>query len=812
MPVVRRVLSSRISAIAVLILLLAFWTQALAVASATSMTIDEGLHLASGYTIWRTGDYRLIEEHPPLVKLWLALPLLPLDNIGDPTLLPAWAAAAEPTTESLPLLHMAQQLLYPVRPVERWLFAARTMSALLGILLLAVVCRWSREAIGPVGSLVTVGLASFDPNLLAHAAVAGTDLGAAAFITLGLWRGTRFLQSPSRRAAFETGAALGLALATKLTAMLLGPALLVAGLIRLVRLPAEQRGRLVRLALVIVAVAGAVLWASYGLQVGTLPGTSLPVPAAAHAIPMMRILSHSRGGHQAFLLGQNSTAGWWYYFPVAFLLKTPLAALMAIASGVAMAVARLWRARPRRRWFTLASPPVLFVAVYTAASLLSSLNIGYRHLLPLLPVLYITTGHMAEELRRAKSAIHTAQALTILALLVTQATVTGVQAPHLLAFFNVAVGGAGEGWRYLADSNTDWGQAYRALAAYQADHVIDEVALAAFIFYDPAIYGVTYSPLPPLGGDTPAIFPSRLAPAAGDYAISATPLDGIPTADEAMYDWFRWREPDAQVGDVLFIHHVTEEERETRWVAQCITPTVPLGDPAMAAGFGDMPERAVTFDCTRAWLYPAAELGQGAYVLHGALVQDSLAARLRFRAPSGMDTFVDDHLARTEIAYWQRAYRDVPSFTVFRSEPSPVPASGWLMIDGMRAPVNLDGPLTFLGARRHSDERTSEIETWWRVTEQPGGRPFSIMGHWVTRDGTVLSVSDGLGVTPTGLLPGDVVVQRHTSAAAESQHPTRFLTGAYWLDSLIRWQLQAAASGEIPVGADTIPVVIEGAP
>src|SRR5512137_99231 len=61
--------------IAVLLLGLLF-LQTAGSAVRTSLTTDEGLHITSGYSIWRTGDYRLIEEHPPLIKMLATLPLL----------------------------------------------------------------------------------------------------------------------------------------------------------------------------------------------------------------------------------------------------------------------------------------------------------------------------------------------------------------------------------------------------------------------------------------------------------------------------------------------------------------------------------------------------------------------------------------------------------------------------------------------------------------------------------------------------------------------------------------------------------------
>lgn len=790
----------RISAALTLILVCGFFCQALQVAATTSLTIDEGLHIASGYTIWRTGDYRLIEEHPPAIKLWMTLPLLPLSGLADPRTLPAWDGAAAPTTESLPLLQMAQQLLYPHQPVDRWLFPARAMSTLLGVLLMAVLSRWTRETIGVTGSLVALALATFDPNLLAHAAVAGTDLGATTFITLALWQGTRFLKAPDWHGAIASGAVLGLALAAKLTGLLLGAALALSGVLRLRTLPVSARRALLRQAASVLFTAVAVLWACYGLQVEALPGLPFPIPAAAHRIPIMRLLSHSQGGHQAFLLGRNSMRGWWYYFPVAFLIKTPLPALLglAMAAGSTLASRRspVGGQRPPRM---PVSPASAFVLVYAGTSALSSLNIGYRHLLPLVPLMYLAVGSAFRDAAHSSQTSRPIVAVIFAAcLLVGQAVGTIAQAPHLLAFFNQAIGGADEGWRYLADSNTDWGQAYKHLAAYQQATDSDSVKLSAFLFYDPAVYGVDYEPLPPLGGNTPAIFPSRFTPPAGAYAISATPLDGIPTADAAMYDWFRWRKPEAKIGDAIFYYEVTADETATSWLAQCTTPAAPLNSDAVVAGFGSVPPRQLTFDCRQTWVYPSAESGSGAYALHGELLDSTLQARLHLAAPPASDPFIDAHLKRAQVIYWQQDYRQIPAFALFRQSAPPTGAIG--------SPIPLDGPLTFLGAQngRHGEEHA--ISTRWLVNAAPGDRAFSIMGHLTTEMGEQVGVADGLGVHPAALQPGDIVVQRHRFHRDSEVEATVFLTGAYWLDTLQRWSVAVTASEATPADVIRLPL------
>jgi hypothetical protein len=792
---------------AIILLCWLFFAQALGVARANSMTVDEGLHVASGYTIWRTGDYRLVEEHPPLVKLWLALPLLPLRDLADPTALPAWAEAADPGTESLPLLHMAQQWLYPYRPLDRWLFPARVMSALLGVLLLALVARW--------GGAFAALLASLDPNLLAHSAVAGTDLGATTLMALGLFAGTRFLRRPTRRRALGAGLALGLALGGKLTATLLGPALGLAGAGCVLRAPrgGVRRRHLVARGALVIALALFVLWGLYAFRVAPVPGVPFPVPAAPHATPVLRLLAHSAEGHPAYLLGENYTQGHWAYFPVAFAIKTPLATL-ALLVWVGSVALRRGGGRERG-----GGGGGLFALLYVAASMLSSLNIGYRHLLPVLPLVYVGIGRAKRKSRMKKESL-TATLFSpssfILCILVAWLALGTLRVwPFPLSYFNELAGGPRNGWRYLADSNTDWGQGYKALADFQTREAdVGAVQLSAFVLYDPAIYGVAHTALTPLGGDTPAIFPARLAPPPGDYVISATPLDGVPLADPEMYDWFRWRAPDAQIANVLHYYRVKPEESAVTWVAQCTAPAPPLDDAAMAAGFGrkiggQAGLRRVDFDCGQSWVIPGG--GPGRYVVHGALLGDTLRARRHQAPPPVEDGFVARHLDGARIVYRQRADRSAPTFAVYAAAPerAPTAPAAWIAAAGTPVealaaqalrpgPFALDGPLTLVGFAAHAKAAGLEVETRWRVTGPGPARPLSVMGHLLARDGTALGVADGLGVPARLWQPGDVIVQRHVFPGVEPGAGALLRTGVYWLDDGARWAVAAQP------GADAI--------
>ncbi len=734
------------------------------------MVVDEGLHIASGYSILRTGDYRLVEEHPPLVKIWAALPLLLVPDIPDPRQFSAWEEALARPEESVPLLWMAQKIVAAYTPVDRLVLPARAMAALMGLLLASVVYRWATDLGGEKSGLLALFLLGLDPNILAHSAVVGTDLGAATMVALSLFLFARWLRRPTTSRLLVAGIALGLAQGTKTSAIMLLPIVILLGILVYGR-------RSAKVLALLLGTAALTLWALYRFEMGHLPGTLIPIPAASHLIPWRRLSQHMGYGHPAFLLGENRMYGWWYYFPVAFVLKTPIPTLLLLGYTFTLTAVSLVRRLTRKQWLPLLErwgPLMLFPLLYGAVSLFSSLNIGYRHLLPILPFLFILIGRFAIGENPRQQHNSPLLRLTLYVLVPWLSIGTLRIAPHYLAFFNERAGGPENGWRYLADSNTDWGQGYKDLARFQREKGIEKVYLSAFIpSYDPAIYGVTYEPLTPMLGTTPPVFPSRFNPPPGDYVISATTLDGIPLVDPEMYDWFRKREPDARIAHVLFYYRVPPQDPPPRWVAQCTMPVAPLSPEAIAEGFGRTDLRLAEWDCTQAWLYPEGGKSAGWYVF--------------YRDPATEIPFTRLHLASARLSYEQKRRSGTPPFRVYEWSADtalPIPE----IPPTKTSPIPLDGPLTFLGATTFSEKDTLNVETWWRVTQGPITRPLSIIGHLVTSDGKVLGQNDGLGVPSVVWQPGDIIVQQHRFPRLPDTE-VWIRTGAYWLDTMERWRL-----------------------
>ncbi len=550
-----------------IMLLLIFFALAMDSARGDSPTMDEQNHIARGLAYLRTGDPRLSTEHPPLVNSLCALPLL-----TQPVRLPtddwSWSAGE--------WYRFADQLLWHANDdAERIVFLARLPVMFLGLLLGAFLYRatrwWVGEAAGGTESYVPVVallLYVFDPNILAHSHYVTTDLGATAFVFLAaaaLWRAARsdFQLGP----VVLAGGAYGLALSAKLSAVVFGPIFALVAVASLFgrwqQCRRDNRANQwlrawLRLGVFYPLSALVVVWAVFGLDWGPLieGGPAVPMPAFWRGVEI--ILDFSAGGRPAFLLGRFSVDGFWNYFPVALAVKTPLPTLLLLAWAVGMFLVRCVSCLKNRTRGSVcgALPASAFLLVpavfYFVVSTQSAVNLGYRHLLPILPFLF---AFIATQL--ASSRIPRYIVLLLLLWLVVSNLLIF---PHYVSFFNEIVGPE-NGYQVLVDSNVDWGQDLKRLRQWMDQQGVERVKLAWFGSAYPEYYGVQYDPLPGLPHhfdlwDSPPFDPA--APEPGVYAISVSNLQELYRQDEekTVFAWFRGREPDDRVGYSVLIYRV----------------------------------------------------------------------------------------------------------------------------------------------------------------------------------------------------------------------------------------------------------------
>ena len=556
------------------LLLALFAIQAALSAGLDSVTFDETAHLASGYAALDRTDFRMNPEHPALPKMICAFPLWLAEAREGVYETSAWRSGQE--------WRFGYEFLNQRPASGGWSARARLVwgrfpMILLGVGLGAAVFGWSRELWGNSGALASVFLYALSPTLLAHGHLVTTDLPAALGFALCLWCFSEYCIRPGWWSGARAALSLGIALLMKFSMILLLPLLPVVLLVWVLapgQPPLERRRRALYAAAVVAGgaiISTICVWAVYGFRYAASsepgfamywPGVELESGLVAAVLKQARKLELLpeaylyglsfvfKNSHRvAFLNGELLTQGSFLYLPEAFLLKSTPSTLLLAGLGI-----WVWYRDPAdpmpRTW-------VLLPAVaYFAASIAFGMTLGHRHLSPLYPLLFIAAG--AGVVGTNSGRWRLMLAALFLGHLISSATAF----PRPLAYFNLAAGGASGGWRFLGDSNIDWGQDLRRLGHWMARANLPEIHLAYFGTGNPEGEGVRFRKVYRFMDLSPEK-PTSL-PGAGDIlAVSVTLLQGSyvhPPEVRSLLDAVRTRlTPIAQVGDSILIYRIPGE-------------------------------------------------------------------------------------------------------------------------------------------------------------------------------------------------------------------------------------------------------------
>ena len=506
-----------------------------------SSIFDEGIHLTSGYRYLRTGHFLLNPEHPPFQNVLNAAPVLLL----NPPL---------PTDEkvSQDQLGYLTELLYrgPIH-VDKLLFAARLSSVALSALLILVVAWATRRFFGAPAAILAATLCSLDPNIIAHGRYVTTDISCTVFylLTGTLW--ISYLRNPTKSTCAFAGLSLGLALVSKFSMVVLVPLLpillIVHAMVTLVPFATLER-RILAIVFVYITAVGVIAIVYLPDTMASL-NTAIYDQIPAPVIPFFRYIAgigvpllHQKTGHASYLLGTLSSSGWWYYFPFVFAVKSPVGLLLLFSLAIWGAIRRLPRMiqeRMEASTFVLMLLPAL---VYFSIVLISNINIGIRHILPIFPYLYVVCSAVLARVLPEKKFLATAGLLIAL-----QATESLAIYPDYLAFFNFASGGPKAGPGYLLDSNLDWGQDLKKLKTYIDTNKPQTLCLDYFGFSDPKYYGVQSVELPKSWEKDKIKKMDCIA------AISVTVLKGL-YREPGSYDWLGDAKPFGMVGKSIYLY------------------------------------------------------------------------------------------------------------------------------------------------------------------------------------------------------------------------------------------------------------------
>jgi hypothetical protein len=552
-----------------------------------SETFDEPCHMYAGYRSLKYGDFGINPEHPPLLKMVAALPLVHLTDVPPD---PKRFFRLDCATGGMGLLSS--------NDTDKQLFRARAAAAVFSLALMIVLFLAVTEMFGKGPALIALLLAAFEPNLLANGALVTTDMAITCLLFASVYTFWRYTVRPSFPRLVICALTVGLALASKHSGLFVLPLLGVLAFVHWA-IPektdgvekAERRGhkalRLTGALAVITVIAVVVLWSFYGFRYRARPASlDIAPPLAAYSTPLAKtpinkpllflerwhVLPESylyglidvlyvSQGRPTFLLGNWYLTGKWYYFPVAMVIKFTLGFMALLLLAVLRLALRRKSANPEpkeasptwRRLLFLTLPPVLYLLM----SMTSKLNIGFRHVLPMIPFLVTLAAVGAGCLwQRGRG-----WAVVVTVLLAFHIFSSLRAFPDYLPYSNELFGGTAKTYQVLNSSNVDWGQGLKETASYLNDHDTGDCWIAYFGTGVPANYGIHCKPLPGFFNLLVAQYIPSGGCAAKDPEVAGTLIIGANTTTGTFngppelnpYSRFLHETPAANIGGSMLV-------------------------------------------------------------------------------------------------------------------------------------------------------------------------------------------------------------------------------------------------------------------
>jgi len=582
-------------------------------------TMDELAHTPAGYSYIVKQDMRLNPEHPPLLKdlaglsVWLGSKIT-----NDPVYFPD---QVKPWTEDLNgQWDFGREFLFRNNNnADKIILLARLPMLLFMIVLGFYVFRWARELYGNTAGVSSLFLYSLSPAFIANGRLVTTDVVAAAAFFISIYYFMKWIKNTNTKTLIIAGIVFGLALLSKFSLVLLIPYFIFIIIVWMI-INRKFLKPIIGLAL-IGLIAMALVWPVYQFHVWNYPAekqfadaeanlktfgnriladpviwaSDKPIlrPYAQFFTGFLMVFQRAIGGNTTYFLGEISRTAWPHYFPFVFLIKVPLPLLllMLISLIYVLSQSRIKKMfkyqvfkRLRlflKKYFTEFAL-LTFFAIYWYISITSNLNIGIRHVLPVFPIIYILisgqiekwlndySGPFLEKIKlNSKKEFKNVKMITwshfityakytiIIILFAWYAFGTINIYPNFLSFFNESIGGPSQGYKYVNDSNLDWGQDLKRLATFVDDNDIDKIYVDYF-GGDSLEYrlGDKYQSW---WGDRD---PKEL-PLDSWLAVSATFLQGgrgVPNPEykekTGYYNWLTQYEPVTVIGNSIFIYHI----------------------------------------------------------------------------------------------------------------------------------------------------------------------------------------------------------------------------------------------------------------
>jgi len=574
-----------------------------------TLTVDEDPHIGSGITYLTQKDMRLNPEHPPLMKDLAALPLLFVKDLKVPVEHKSWTEDINGQWD-----FGREFIFWAGNNANLVVFLSRIMPLVMTIILGWFVFRASLELAGAAGGLVAIILYAFSPVILAHGRLVTTDVPAALGAFIATYFLLKFFVQPSRKNLLIAGLVFGIAQLFKFSNVLLVPYFAILCFVWFPIAVYKYRTPVIKEFLriiggtIAIGIIGYILvyvvyiwhvWnyppdrqlsdatnilATFGSREmvnAVLAMTQISVlrPVAEYLLGLMMVMQRSVGGNTAFFMGEVARIAWKSYFPLVYFFKIPIPfhilTLLTITMGFTAVFNKIKNSSfsvTTQGFIVFAS--LLYIAIYSTSSILSNLNIGVRHLMPILPFiillisygisLWLKTGDIPSlaSLDKKLDLFKYYPKLGIKLLLILPLFIWYIGSaliawPHYIAWYNELAGLKGGGQEIAVDSNLDWGQDLRRLAEYVENNNIEKIYLHYFGTAPAQYYlGEKFEHWEPSQGK---------ARPTGWFAVStsmksegcATPTKGFDEPRDS-YCWLSDYEPVTAIGGSIYVYNFSQ--------------------------------------------------------------------------------------------------------------------------------------------------------------------------------------------------------------------------------------------------------------
>ncbi len=485
-----------------------------------AITSDEVSHIPSGYYYLKTGRYLINPEHPPVVKDISALPLLVMnptlpairDDIELNQTFTVDNKYPYPTFDFSRNLELENSqwdwgrifLFNPSNNPDKIAFWARLSvlffnSLFLFLLYVLITKVWNSRA-----GLIGIFLIAFSPFSIAHGSLVTMDFMSAivqiiAIVAFSLYL-RKFVNKEQGiwKSFFVAAFFIALAMVTKFSSVIIIPVMFLAGFLFVAfrKKSLKEIIKYIFLAVIIGAISLFLISLFYYLHVRNMDSgevlmqinynyprefpafgkgilsslavfNPLTMALTEYLIGVMMVFSRMSDALQfIYFLGNTyrSEGAGPGYFPFLYLVKLPIGLILLNLLALVLASIRLFFSKDSLKEKLnsfLISPLSLilfsFAYLYMLSSLSSNLQIGLRHIFPVIVAVSLLTAKCISNLWN-KNLFKELKIKHLFGVAAVSIIITVAWSfPDYLPYYNLFVGGTDNGYKIATDSNYDWG-------------------------------------------------------------------------------------------------------------------------------------------------------------------------------------------------------------------------------------------------------------------------------------------------------------------------------------------------------------------